>query len=203
MSLIRIGIGGPVGSGKTKLIEQLLPLFIRSGIKVCVVTNDLVTKEDSDRLKASKLIDSNMIVGVETGACPHTAIREDPSINLEAVDELTRKYDPDVMLIESGGDNLAATFSADLVEYWIFVIDCSAGDDIPRKRGLGLLQSDLLLVNKIDLAKYVGANVERMESDLRIVRGDRPWIFTNLYRENGAKDVYTQLNNTILYDLFN
>lgn len=203
MSLVKIGIGGPVGSGKTKLVERLLPLFIKSRFKVCVVTNDLVTKEDSDRLKASKLIDSNMILGVETGACPHTAIREDPSINLEAVDMLTRKYNPDIILIESGGDNLAATFSAELVEYWIFVIDCSAGDDIPRKRGLGLLQSDLLLVNKIDLAKYVGANVKHMESDLRIVRGDRPWLFTNLYKEDGAEDVYTQLSNTILYDLFN
>ena len=152
---IRIGIGGPVGSGKTRLVERLLPLIERAGLKVAVITNDLVTLEDAERLQAGGLIDPRLVIGVETGACPHTAIREDPSVNIEAADRLERENTLDLILIESGGDNLASSFSRELVDYWIFVIDCGAGDDIPRKRGLGCLQADLLVINKIDIADHV------------------------------------------------
>jgi urease accessory protein len=164
---VRIGIGGPVGSGKTALIERLLPLMAEEGIRVAVITNDLLTKEDAERVQRSGLIDPDHVVGVETGACPHTAIREDPSANIDAAQRLEREHGPfDVILIESGGDNLAATFTSELVDHWIYVIDTAAGDDIPRKRGLGVLQADLLLVNKTDLALYVGADLERMRADV-------------------------------------
>lgn len=194
---MRIGIGGPVGSGKTRLIEKLLPMLIADGLSVVVVTNDLVTKEDAARLRDSGLIDPDRVVGVETGACPHTAIREDPSANLSAVDRLSKLYHPDVVLVESGGDNLAATFSPDLVDYWIFVIDCAAGDDIPRKRGLGVLKADLVLVNKVDLAPFVGASLEAMARDMKQVRLDRAWQFTNLMNEESARSIYTHLRERL------
>lgn len=197
---IRIGIGGPVGSGKTQLIERLLPRLQAAGLRTAVITNDLITKEDAERLQRTGLIAPERVVGVETGACPHTAIREDPSANLEAVAQLARDHGPlDVILIESGGDNLAATFTSDLVDYWIYVIDTAAGDDIPRKRGLGLVQADLLLVNKIDLAAHVGASLERMRSDLAEVRPRRPWLFTDL-RAGGAENVLAELRRAILFE---
>jgi urease accessory protein len=197
---VRIGVGGPVGSGKTRLIERLLPLFHARGFRVGVITNDLVTKEDAERLQASGLIDPELIVGVETGACPHTAIREDPSVNISAIEELEREHGAlDLVLVESGGDNLAATFSADLVDHWIYVIDVAAGDDIPRKRGLGLTQADLLVVNKIDLAPYVGADLERMHADLTTVRPSRPTLFTDL-RCAGAEQVFEHLLRAVLFD---
>lgn len=196
--VIRVGVGGPVGSGKTRLIERLLPLLHDDGVKVAVITNDLVTREDAERIQASGLIDPSLVVGVETGACPHTAIREDPSANLDAIELLVRKHDGlDLVLVESGGDNLAATFSADLVDWWIYVIDVAAGDDIPRKGGLGMLQADLLVVNKVDLAPHVGADIERMRRDVDRARPDRPSLFTDL-RLGDAAAVYGRLRRDAL-----
>jgi urease accessory protein len=198
---VRIGIGGPVGSGKTRLIERLLPLLHADGLRVAVITNDLVTREDAERVAASGLIDPALVVGVETGACPHTAIREDPSANLDAIDRLEQQQGPlDLILLESGGDNLAATFTSDLVDYWIYLIDTAAGDDIPRKRGLGMLQADLLVVNKIDLAPHVGADLERMRSDVATARPGRPSVFTDLREPAGAKAVYEQIRYGALLD---
>lgn len=197
----RIGIGGPVGSGKTRLIERLLPLMSSAGMRVAVITNDLVTTEDAERVKRSGLIAPSLVVGVETGACPHTAIREDPSANLEAVDRLELDHGPlDVILIESGGDNLAATFTNALVDYWAYVIDTAAGDDIPRKRGLGMLRADLLIVNKIDLARHVGADLERMRADVATARPGRPSLFTDLTAPDGAVEVFTEMQHAVLFD---
>ncbi len=196
----RVGIGGPVGSGKTRLIERLLPLLHADGLKVAVITNDLVTVEDAERLRAGGLISPELVVGVETGACPHTAIREDPSMNIDAAERLEHDHAPDLILIESGGDNLASTFSAELVDHWIFVIDCAAGDDIPRKRGLGIVQTDLLVVNKLDLAPHVGADVGRMEADVAVVRPGRPSLFTDLRSVGGARPVYDHLCRQVLFD---
>lgn len=197
---VRIGVGGPVGSGKTRLIERLLPLLAADGLRVGVITNDLVTKEDADRIQTSGLIDPALVVGVETGACPHTAIREDPSINLDVAATLEREHGPlDVILIESGGDNLAATFSAELVDHWLFVIDVAAGDDIPRKRGLGTTRADLLIVNKVDLAPHVGADLERMRRDVAALRPDRPSLFTDL-RGGDAHAVLEHLRHAVLFD---
>jgi urease accessory protein len=198
---IRIGIGGPVGSGKTRLIERLLPALHGAGLKVAVITNDLVTKEDAERVASSGLIDADLVLGVETGACPHTAIREDPSANLDAAEALERDHGPlDVVLIESGGDNLAATFTSDLVDWWIYVIDTAAGDDIPRKGGLGMLQADLLVVNKVDLAPYVGADLDRMRSDVAVARPRRPSVFCDLTRDDGAAEVFGELLRGALFD---
>jgi urease accessory protein len=196
----RIGVGGPVGSGKTRLIERLLPLLQGQGLRAAVVTNDLVTREDAERVRRSGLIDPRLVVGVETGACPHTAIREDPSANLDEVARLERDHAPlDVVLIESGGDNLAATFTSELVDWWVYVIDTAAGDDIPRKRGLGVLQADLLVVNKIDLAPHVGADLERMRADVAAVRPDRPSLFCDL-RSGSAEPVFQELASAVLFD---
>ncbi|KQZ21657.1 MULTISPECIES: urease accessory protein UreG [Hyphomicrobiales] len=196
---VRIGIGGPVGSGKTRLIERLLPLIHEAGLKPAVITNDLVTLEDALRVKASGLIEETLVIGVETGACPHTAIREDPSVNIQAADTLERENPLDLILIESGGDNLAATFSSELVDYWIFVIDCAAGDDIPRKRGLGMLQADLLVVNKIDLVPHVGADLDRIRHDVQINRPQRPTIYTNLRSPEGAVEVFKAMKTDALF----
>jgi urease accessory protein len=199
-SAARIGIGGPVGSGKTRLIECLLPRFERAGLRVGVITNDLVTLEDAERVRRSGLIDPARVLGVETGACPHTAIREDPSMNQAAAARLEEEHGPlDAILIESGGDNLAATFSAELVDYWIYVIDTAAGDDIPRKRGLGVLQADLLAVNKVDLAPHVGADLARMRDDVATARPGRPSLFTDLRAADGADDVFEELCRSALF----
>ena len=197
---LRVGIGGPVGSGKTRLVERLLPLLQAERLRVAVITNDLITKEDAERLQAGGLIAPELVVGVETGGCPHTAIREDPSMNIDAAERLERERGPlDLILIESGGDNLASTFSSDLVDHWIYVIDVAAGDDIPRKRGLGMTQADLLVVNKVDLAPYVGADLERMRDDLAVVRPARPTVFTDL-RNEGAAEVLEHLRHAVLFD---
>ena len=197
---IRVGIGGPVGSGKTQLIERLLPLLEGAGIRTAVITNDLLTLEDAERVQRSGLIDPTLVAGVETGACPHTAIREDPSMNEAAAVRIERSQGPlDLILLESGGDNLAATFSPELVDYWIYVIDTAAGDDIPRKKGLGVVKADLLLVNKIDLAPHVGADLERMKADIAAARPDRPSLFTNLRDSDGARDVFEELCQSALY----
>lgn len=188
---IRIGIGGPVGSGKTRLLERLLPMFREAGIDTAVITNDLMTDEDAQRVRRSGLIDPGRVLAVETGACPHTAIREDPSANLTAVAQLESAFPGlQVVIIESGGDNLAATFTSDLVDYWIFVIDTSAGDDIPRKKGIGMLQADLLVINKIDLAPLVGADLGRMRSDVELARPGRASVFTDLRSGAGLDEVF-------------
>ena len=173
----RIGIGGPVGSGKTALIEALIPVFADRGIEVAVVTNDLVTKEDARRLQASGLIDPDRVVAVEAGACPHTVIREDPTLNIAASEDLEAKFpDLDLVIIESGGDNLASTFSLDLVDWWMFIIDVGQGDDIPRKRGPGILRSDLLVINKLDIARHVYVDAEAILAEAAEIRGTSPVI---------------------------
>jgi urease accessory protein len=198
---VRIGIGGPVGSGKTRMIERLLPLLHDAGLSVAVITNDLVTREDAERIARGGLIPPERVIGVETGACPHTAIREDPTVNLDAVDRLQREHGPlDLVIIESGGDNLAATFSADLVDWWIFVIDVAGGDDVPRKGGLGVLQADLLVVNKVDLAPYVGADLDLMRADVRIARRGRPAIFSDLGTEESPRAIADELFRAVLFD---
>ncbi len=198
MPPVRIGIGGPVGSGKTRLVERLLPLLEQRGLRTAVITNDLVTTEDAQRLQVGGLIDPKLVVGVETGACPHTAIREDPSANLDVAEQLEATHELDIVLLESGGDNLASTFSSDLVDHWLYVIDVAAGDDIPRKRGLGIVQADLLVVNKVDLAPHVGADLERMRRDVAEVRPDRPTVFTDL-RSGGAEKILEHLQHAVLF----
>jgi urease accessory protein len=185
----RIGVGGPVGSGKTSLIEALVPRMMARGLKPLVITNDIYTREDAEHVRRALagVLDVGRIRGVETGACPHTAVREDPTLNLLAVEELTAAYpDSDLILIESGGDNLTLTFSPALADYQIYVIDVAAGDKIPRKRGQGITQTDLLVINKIDLAPYVGANLEVMGRDAARVRGVRPYLCTNCRTGEGV-----------------
>ncbi|KYG05893.1 urease accessory protein UreG [Sorangium cellulosum] len=186
---LRVGIGGPVGSGKTALVDRLCKRM-RDEWRVAVVTNDIYTKEDAEFLTRSGALSPERIVGVETGGCPHTAIREDASINLAAVREIARRLAPlDLVFVESGGDNLAATFSPELADLTLYVIDVSAGDKIPRKGGPGITRSDLLIINKIDLAPMVGASLEVMDRDARKMRGDRPFLFTNLKENKGVEEI--------------
>ena len=186
---LRIGIGGPVGSGKTALMEALCRAF-RDRYDICAITNDIYTKEDALILTRAGALPVGRILGVETGGCPHTAIREDASINLAAVDDMKAKFpDLDVILIESGGDNLAATFSPELADITIYVIDVAGGEKIPRKGGPGITRSDLLVINKIDLAPHVGADLDVMESDTKRMRGTRPYVFTNLKNGTGLDRV--------------
>ena len=186
---LRVGIGGPVGSGKTALTLALC-LALRDRCEIAVVTNDIYTEEDARFLVDNKALPPERIIGVETGGCPHTAIREDASINLEAVDRLARRFgNLDVVFVESGGDNLAATFSPELSDLTLYVIDVAAGDKIPRKGGPGIIRSDLLIINKIDLAPHVGASLEVMDRDARKMRGERPFVFTNLKTGAGADEV--------------
>src|SRR5215207_8224599 len=186
---LRVGIGGPVGSGKTALMEALCKAF-RDRYDICAITNDIYTKEDALILMRAGALPETRIMGVETGGCPHTAIREDASINLAAVAEMQRKFPQlDLVLIESGGDNLAATFSPELADLTLYVIDVAAGDKIPSKGGPGITRSDLLVINKIDLAPYVGASLEVMERDARRMRGERPFVFTNLRSGRGVADI--------------
>lgn len=187
-SPLRVGIGGPVGSGKTALTLALCR-GMRDKYEIAVVTNDIYTKEDADFLVRNGALTPDRIIGVETGGCPHTAIREDASINLEAVGRLSNRFDLDVVFIESGGDNLAATFSPELSDLTIYVIDVSAGEKIPRKGGPGITKSDLLVINKIDLAPMVGASLEVMERDARRMRGDKPFIFSNLKIAQGLAEI--------------
>jgi urease accessory protein len=188
----RIGIGGPVGSGKTALIEALVPRLLTAGHRPIVVTNDIFTREDAEHVRSTlaDVLDPERVVGVETGSCPHTAVRDDPSMNLDAVAELSARFpDADVVLVESGGDNLTLTFSSALADYFIFVIDVAEGDKIPRKRGPGVTNSDLLVINKIDLAPYVRASLGVMERDARAVRGERPFVLTNCFTGEGLTQV--------------
>jgi urease accessory protein len=196
----RVGIGGPVGSGKTRLIEQLIPRLRASRIELAVITNDLVTDEDAARIRRSGLIDPERVLAVETGACPHTAIREDPSLNLQSAEELERRFAGlELILIESGGDNLASSFSLDLVDHWMFVIDVAGGDDIPRKRGLGVLAADLLVINKVDLAPYVGVDLARMQREALEVRRGRPVVNTNCATGEGVDSVVDHLLRQVLF----
>ena len=184
---LRIGVGGPVGSGKTALLEALCKAM-RDHYQIAVVTNDIYTKEDQRILTEAGALEPERIVGVETGGCPHTAIREDASMNLEAVDEMMERFpDIEVLFIESGGDNLSATFSPELADLTIYVIDVAEGEKIPRKGGPGITKSDFLVINKIDLAPYVGASLEVMESDTNRMRPERPWAFTNLKTGHGLR----------------
>ena len=192
----RIGVGGPVGSGKTALIETIVPRLVSLGFKPLVVTNDIFTREDAEHAKRTLagVLPPERIRGVQTGACPHTAVREDPSMNLLAIEELTQLFpDADLTLIESGGDNLTLTFSPALADYQIYVIDVAAGDKIPRKRGQGITQTDLLVINKTDLAPHVGADLEVMRRDAELVRGGKPFLFTNCRTGAGVDSVISAL----------
>ncbi|HZH62679.1 MAG TPA: urease accessory protein UreG [Metabacillus sp.] len=186
---IRIGIGGPVGAGKTLLVDKLTRELMKD-LEVAVITNDIYTKEDAQFLIKNGALPEDRIIGVETGGCPHTAIREDASMNFDAIDELNDRHpNLDLIFVESGGDNLAATFSPELVDFSIYIIDVAQGEKIPRKGGQGMIKSDLFIINKIDLAPYVGADLEVMRKDTLASRGDRPYIFTNLKDGTGVKDV--------------
>ena len=189
MSYVKIGVAGPVGSGKTALIEALSRKMAKD-YSIGVITNDIYTKEDAQFLSANSVLPEDRIIGVETGGCPHTAIREDASMNLEAVDEMMERYpDIELLFIESGGDNLSATFSPELVDATIFVIDVAEGDKIPRKGGPGITRSDLLVINKIDLAPMVGASLEVMAHDAKAQRGERPFVFSNLKSGEGLEKI--------------
>ena len=199
-NVARVGVGGPVGSGKTALVERLIPAFIARGTELAVITNDLVTQEDAERIRRSRLIAPERVLGVEAGACPHTVIREDPTLNIEAAVELEERFPGlELILIESGGDNLAASFSPELVDASIYVIDVAGGDKIPRKGGPGITRSDLLVINKTDLAPYVGADLSVMDRDARLMRGEKPFIFTNLKAREGVDSVVSWIRRELLF----
>ena len=203
ISYVKIGVAGPVGSGKTALIEKLIRVMSKD-YSIGVITNDIYTKEDAKFLHKNSILPMERIVGVETGGCPHTAIREDASMNLEAVDELANKFlDLDIIFIESWGDNLSATFSPELSDATIFVIDVAEGDKIPRKGGPGITRSDLLVINKIDLAPYVGADLSVMERDSKKMRDDKPFIFTNIRGMEGVDDVVDWIKSNVLLEGLN
>lgn len=196
----RVGIGGPVGSGKTALIEQLIPAFHRRGAAIAIITNDLVTAEDAERIRRSGLIDPARVAAVEAGACPHTVIREDPTLNIAAADALEHNFpETELILIESGGDNLASTFSLDLVDWWMFVIDVAGGDDIPRKNGPGVLQCDLLVINKTDLAPHVGVDLSRMKREAEEVRQGRAIAATNCRTGEGVEAIADRIIADLLF----
>ena len=199
----RIGIGGPVGSGKTAIIEAITPRLLERGHKVLIITNDVVTTEDAEHVRRmlQGVLVEERIIGVETGACPHTAVREDPSMNLAAVEEMEARFpDGDVVLIESGGDNLTLTFSPALVDFFIYVIDVAAGDKIPRKDGPGISHSDILVINKTDLAPYVHADLDIMRRDSLAMRGDKPFIFTNCFTSEGIDSLVDAICRMALFE---
>jgi urease accessory protein len=202
----RVGIGGPVGSGKTMLIEQIVPILSEKGYKVSIISNDVISKEDADRMRQNLATDKGLmpeelVIGVATGGCPHTAVREDPSINLSVIEELESKYPfLDLILIESGGDNITTTFSPALADYFIYIIDVTGGDKYPRKRGLGIENCDLLVINKIDIAPYVGADLKIMERDAKIVRGNMPTVFVNSKTGLGVNTVTSFIIKDVLFD---
>ena len=202
--ITRIGIGGPVGSGKTAIVEAITPRLIDLGLRVLIITNDVVTTEDAKHVQRTLkgILVEERIRGVETGACPHTAVREDPSMNLAAVEDMEERFpDTDVVLIESGGDNLTLTFSPALVDYFIYVIDVAAGDKIPRKNGPGITQSDILVINKTDLAPHVEASLEVMDQDSKLMRGDKPFVFTNCKTGDGINGLVRLIRENVLFDL--
>jgi urease accessory protein len=199
MSYVKVGVAGPVGSGKTALVE-VLTRALAGKYSIGVVTNDIYTKEDAEFLCKNSVLPRERIIGVETGGCPHTAIREDASMNLEAIDELIRRFpDIELVFIESGGDNLSATFSPELADATIFVIDVAGGDKIPRKGGPGIMRSDLLVINKIDLAPMVGASLEVMDRDARKMRGERPFIFSNIRSGQGVPGILEWLEKQVMF----
>lgn len=203
MSTCRIGVGGPVGSGKTALIEALTPRLLDRGYKVLIITNDIVTTEDAKHVRKTLkgILKEDRIIGVETGACPHTAVREDPSMNIAAVEEMEAKFpDADIVFIESGGDNLTLTFSPALVDFFIYVIDVAAGDKIPRKDGPGISQSDILVINKTDLAPYVNASLEVMRHDSELMRPGKPFVFTNSMKGEGIDELIDLIDKMALFD---
>lgn len=198
--MVKIGVCGPVGSGKTALLE-LLTRKLSGEYEMAVITNDIYTREDAEFMSKNSVLPKDRIIGVETGGCPHTAIREDASMNLEAVEEMASRFpNLDILLIESGGDNLSATFSPALADVTIFVIDVSGGDKIPRKGGPGITKSDLLIINKIDLADLVGASLEVMDRDSKRMRGDKPFIFTNIRKEDGIDKVIAWIKKNALME---
>ena len=200
MKPLKIGIGGPVGSGKTALIEQLCK-GLRDTYELAAITNDIYTREDAEILTRVEALPQERILGVETGGCPHTAIREDISGNLEAIEQMTGKFpDLDILFLESGGDNLAAFFSPELVDAAIYVIDVAGGDKIPRKGGPGIARSDLLVINKIDLAQYVGADLEVMDRDTKRMRGEKPFVFTDLRQGTGLEEVISWIQRELLFE---
>ncbi len=199
----RVGVGGPVGSGKTALIEAVVPVLVKNGYDPIILTNDIVTKEDAEHVKRTlqDVISTDRVLGVETGGCPHTAVREDPSMNLIAVEEMEKKFpDSHILFVETGGDNLTLTFNSALVDYYIYVIDVAAGEKIPRKNGPAITQSDLLIINKIDLASFVNADLRIMERDTKLMRKDKPFIFTNCHTKEGIDAVYQLIKKEVLFE---
>ena len=202
----RLGSGGPVGSGKTMLIEQVVPRLSSKGYRAGIVSNDVVSREDAERMRrnlATKrgLMSEDLVVGLATGGCTHTAVREDPSMNISVVEEMESKHrDLDLILIESGGDNITTTFSPALADYFIYIIDVSGGDKYPRKRGLGIESCDLLVINKIDIAPYVGADLAVMDRDAKRMRGERPYVFTNLKSGSGVDTLIEWIRHSLLFE---
>jgi urease accessory protein len=202
----KVGIGGPVGSGKTRLIERVVPILIKKGYRCCIISNDVISKEDAERMQRTlstelKVMPENMIIGIATGGCPHTAIREDPTINLAVIEEIEKK-DPtlDLIIIESGGDNVMTTFSPALADYFIYIIDVAGGDKYPRKGGLGIESSDLLVINKIDLAPQVEADLAIMERDAKKIRAKKSYVFVNCQTGEGIKHVAENIIKSVLFD---
>src|ERR687898_217140 len=202
----RLGIGGPVGSGKTMLIEMVVPLLAAKGYKAGIISNDVVSREDADRMRQNLatqqgILSEELVIGLATGGCPHTAVREDPSMNISVIEEMESKYSYlDLIIIESGGDNITTTFSPALADYFIYIIDVSGGDKYPRKRGLGIETCDLLVINKIDIAPIVGADLSVMERDAKIVRGDKPYVFVNSKKGEGVEEVANHITKYVLFD---
>ena len=202
----RIGIGGPVGSGKTMLIEQVVPILSSRGYRAGIISNDVVSREDADRMRRNLatqkgLMPEDLVIGLATGGCPHTAVREDPSMNISVVEEMETKHnDLDLIIIESGGDNITTTFSPALADYFIYIIDVSGGDKYPRKRGLGIESCDLLVINKIDIAPHVGADLGIMERDAKSVRGTKPYVFVNSRTGQGVKEVTEHIISDVLFE---
>lgn len=201
----RVGIGGPVGSGKSMLIERIVPVLAERGYSICVISNDVISKEDADRMRLNLatnrgLLPENLVIGLATGGCPHTAIREDPSMNMSVIEEMERDHpELDLIVIESGGDNVTTTFSPLLADYFMYVIDVAGGDKYPRKGGLGIESCDLLIMNKTDLAPLVGANLRIMEDDADKLRGEKPFLFTNCKTEEGIKKVCQRIVYDVLF----
>jgi len=202
----RLGIGGPVGSGKTMLIEMIVPLLAAKGYKAGIISNDVVSREDADRMRQNLatqqgILSEELVIGLATGGCPHTAVREDPSMNIAVIEEMESKYSYlDLIIIESGGDNITTTFSPALADYFIYIIDVSGGDKYPRKRGLGIETCDLLVINKIDLAPHVGADLAIMERDAKEVRGDKPYVLVNCKTGQGIERVTEHIIRDILFE---
>ena len=202
----RVGIGGPVGSGKTMLIEQVVPILSSRGYRAGIISNDVVSREDADRMRRNLarqkgLMPEDLVVGLATGGCPHTAVREDPSMNISVVEEMEAKHnDLDLIIIESGGDNITTTFSPALADYFIYIIDVSGGDKYPRKRGLGIESCDLLVINKIDIAPHVGADLGIMERDAKSVRGTKPYVFVNSKKGQGVNEVTEHIIRDVLFE---